>query len=434
VTRPVAPARPVYAGYVLFVLVLGNCLNSMDRSIITILVEPIRHDLGLNDTQMGLITGLGYALIYTLCTLRMARWVDHRNRKRLLGFGIAVWSVMTALTGWVSGFASLLLARLAVGAAEATCYPTSLSLIGDYFERVKRPRAIALFQLGTYGGIIFGAITTGLLAARHGWRGAFGILGLPGVALAVLILLTVREPPRGLSEPTSPIADPTEPEGLRAMTGLLRDPCFTMLVIAALLMAVGQIILGTWVPAFLMRVHGVSQARVGLVSGPVFGLGGVAGTLVGGFAGTWIARRNRQDRAPLLVMLVTTPFAIPALLVLLFAASLPVALAGGAITAFLISLHFGPLVAVTLNRARVQNRGTAASVLVVAQYLFGFGLGPLAVGALSDLLQPQFGQQALRFAMLVSPLAVLVAAIFSTIAYRRIGPAASGGPATEIPV
>lgn len=405
----------------LFILMVTNCFNAVDRSIINILIEPIRHDLNLSDTQIGLITGLGYALCYVGFSIPVARWVDRYNRVYVLAGGLAVWSLMTALTGRASGFASLLLARAAVGASESTCYPAAFSLIGDYFEKPKRPRAIALFQLGTYGGIIFGAMAAGLIAARFGWRGAFGILGFPGMGLALLAILTVREPARGMSDGDSKVPGRAA-GGLGAMTRLLRsDTAFARLICAAVLMAVAQIIMGSWVPAFMMRVHGLSQLQVGVLAAPVIGLGGVAGTVVGGIAGTWLARRRKEERAPLLVMLTTAPFAIPALLVFLFADPLQVTLVGGALTAFLISLHFGPLVAVCIGRVDSAKRGIASAILVVGQFLLGFGLGPLIVGAISDRLASADGADSLRYAMLVAPVSVLLACLLAAGAYRRLG-------------
>lgn len=431
-TMPIAatgrPAR--YAWYVLAILFLANCFNAMDRSIVTILVEPIKHDLGLNDTQIGIITGFGYALVYTLVSIAIARIVDRGNRKQTLSIGIAFWSVMTAVTGQTIGFWSMLGARFGIAAGEATCYPNALSLIGDYFERTRRPRAIAIFQLGTYGGIIFGVSTAGVLAAHYGWRSAFHLLGLPGLALAAIIWLTVKEPPRGMSDGADGIdssahAGALPYGGVAAMWRLvIGDARFGLLLTAAVLMAIAQVTMGSWVPAFLMRLHGVGQEQVGLLAGPIIGLSGVAGTLIGGFAGTRLAQRHPDDeRAPLKVMLVSAPLAIPGLLLFLFAPTLPLTLLGGAIGGFFIAMHFGPLVAVTIGIVGASNRGVASSVLVIGQFLIGFGLGPLIVGALSDLIEPSAGTASLRLAMLLAPIAVGVAWFVAYAGYRRLGSA-----------
>lgn len=413
-----------YAWYVLGVLFLANCFNAMDRSIITILIEPIKKDLGLNDTEIGAITGLGYALIYTLVGLAIAKLVDRGNRKNTLAAGIAFWSVMTAATGQTVGFWSMLAARFGIAAGEATCYPNALSLISDYFPAAKRSRAIGLFQLGTYGGIIFGVTTAGVLAAHYGWRSAFHILGLPGLALAVLVWLTVREPKRGMSDVERP-AETLEPYGgVRLMLTLLtNNRRFGLLVGSSVIMAIAQVTMGSWVPAFLMRVHHVGQEQVGLLAGPVIGLSGIAGTLIGGFLGTRIAERADQDRAPLNVMLYSAPLAIPALLLFLFAPTLTLSLIGGALGALFIAMHFAPLVAVIIGTVETPNRGVATSLLVSAQFLIGLGLGPLIVGALSDILEPVFATLSLRYAMLLAPLAIAGGWTLAMLGYRALGSA-----------
>lgn len=419
-----APGRSsAYAWYVLIVLFFANCFNSMDRSIVTMLVEPIKQDLGLNDTQIGLIGGLGYALVYTLASIAVAKVVDRGNRKNTLSAGIAFWSIMTAATGQATGFATMLAARFGIAAGEATCYPNALSLISDYFPSAKRSRAIAIFQLGTYGGIIFGVATAGVIAAHYGWRNAFHLLGLPGLALAALVFLTVREPPRGLNDATAPTHGALPYGGVRGMAALfVGNRNFMLLVIGAVLLAIAQVTMGSWVPAFLMRVHGVGQAEVGLLAGPIIGLSGVAGTLVGGFLGTSIAQRNGDERAPLKVVLYATPFAFPGLLLFLFAPSLTWTLVGGAITGFFIAMHFGPLVAVTIGAVGAENRGIASSLLVIGQFLIGFGFGPLIVGALSDGLTPWLGALALRYAMLIAPICLLLGCGFVLFAYRSPSP------------
>lgn len=413
------------AGYVLLILFLANCFNAMDRSIITILVEAIKRDLHLDDTQIGIISGLGYALVYTLVGLAIAGLVNRGNRKAILASGVAFWSVMTTATGLTTGFGSMLAARFGIAAGEATCYPSALSLIGDYFPPTKRPRAIALFQLGTYGGIIAGVSLAGVIAAHFGWRAAFRLLGLPGLVLALTIWLTVREPERGMNDAGArPAPAAGSQDILRTMLSLMRDaPRFALLVTSSVSLAIAQVTMGTWVPAFLMRVHGVGQEQVGLLAGPIIGLSGVAGTLIGGFLGTRIADRNGEDRAPLKVMLYSAPAAIPAILLFLFAPGLPLTLAGGAFAAFFIAMHFGPLVAVIIGAVDAQRRGAATSLLASAQFLIGLGLGPLIVGAVSDALQPTLGQGSLRYAMLIAPLAVAIGWALALVAYRASGPA-----------
>ncbi len=411
-----------YAGYVLGVLALVNCVNSMDRSIVNILVEPIRLEFGFTDGQIGVISGLGFAIFYTLIGLPIARAADLGNRRNILSAGVAIWSAMTVLTGRAIGFWTMLAARIGVGIGESTCFPTAYSLISDYFPSAQRSRAMAIFQLGLYGGIIAGAVAAGTIAQAHGWRAAFYVVGAPGLVLAVLTRLTVREPKRGKSEViVTQAASPRS--GMAAILALmLADRAFMFLVLSTTLFSVTSAIMGSWGSAFLMRLHAVQPEQVGLLVGPIIASGGITGTLLGGFLGTFLARRNRQARAPILVPLWLELVAVPAILTFVFAKPLWLCVAGGGIGSFILGAHTGPVLAVAISRMRPEVRGLASSIVIGGQLLLGFGLGPTLVGLLSDAFQPSAGVDALRYALLAAPAAVLCGWGCLVIAFRILGP------------
>lgn len=414
------PSGRVYAGYVLLLLFLANTMNSIDRSMVNVLVEPIRKEFGFTDTEVGAISGLGFALFYGALGLPIARLADQRSRKRLLAAGVAFWSLMTVLTGRATGFWTMLAARFGVGAGEATCYPASLSLIGDYFEPAKRPRAIALFQMGIYAGFILGAVLSSLITAHYGWRAAFLTMGLPGLLLAVILLLTLREPVRGTLDGTS-LRRGFSKDDWRATLGLLAtDRTFILLVVASTFMSLAAATLANWGAAYLMRSHGLTQTEVGVTVGPILGIGGMGGTIIGGFIGTWVAGRSAVPHAPLKVMLLTALPAAPFMVIFVMAPVMSLVILGGLFGGLLSAMHYGPLIAVAISRVPATSRGLAGALLVLGQTVIGFGMGPLIAGALSDALHPQLGNEALRYAMLFAPGCVVIAWTCAFAAWRRL--------------
>jgi MFS family permease len=409
----------LYAGYVLTILVLTNMMNSVDRAVVNILVEPIRLELGFSDTEIGLIGGLGFALVYGLLGLPIARLADRGNRRRLLAVGLAFWSAMTIVTGRAIGFWSMLLARVGVGAGEATCYPASLSILSDYFKPENRPRAIALFQLGLHLGYIFGAVIASTVAERYGWRASFTVLGAPGVVLAVVIMLSVREPVRGRLDPpsTSRVDRAGFAETIRV---LVTDRPFMMLAGAGMFMALGGATLANWGAAYMMRSHGLTQGQVGVLLAPVMGGAGLIGTLIGGFLGTMVAKRNSRSHAPLLVMLFTALPGVPAMATFLLAPTVQIAVIGGFLGGFLTSMYYGSLVAVALGRVPASNRGMATSILIIGQTVIGFGFGPLIAGGISDALSGRLGTESLRYAMLMAPVCVFAGWALTLACYRLL--------------
>jgi predicted MFS family arabinose efflux permease len=397
-TSPVAAALPSqrYAYYVLFVLSMIFVLNWIDRMIISILLVPIQQELQVSDTAMGLLSGFGFSMLYALSTIPIARYSDRHNRRNLLAIAVTVWSVATSLCGLVAGYGHLLLARALVGVAEAGGGAPSYSLISDYFEPRRRAFAMGVYSGAIYIGIMLSLLLGSLLAERFGWRTTFLMLGPPGLLLALVLRLTVHEPLRGRFEPPTLRGEQPSAAVLRFLFQQRAYLCVT----AGL--GVVAITLGgfsAWVPAFLVRVHGLTLPQVGLSLGLVLGTCGAIGTFSGGWLSDRLSARNPRVRLffPATVAFLTTPFFI----LFCFAEDLRLALVFYAIATIVSGMHFGPAFGLTQNLARPTMRGLATALVMVSTVLTGQGAGPLLTGLLSDVLRPDFGPESMRYALAI---------------------------------
>lgn len=360
----------------LFLLTALYVLNFVDRQLIGILGQPIKAELGLTDAQLGLLGGLAFALFYTGLGVPVARLAERRSRVGVIAGSIAIWSAATAASGLVSRFPHVLLARLGVGLGEAGYAPAAQSLIADLHPRERRATALSLFSLGIPIGMLIGAVAGGWIAQRFGWRLAFVALGLPGIVLAILVALILREPPRGRHD--APAAEPT-PSLPAVLTALIRAPGFLHMAAGASIASFAGYGLTSFAVPLLQRAFalplGVAASGYGLVAGCAIGLG------IGG--GGWIADRMMSRGA---AGLVSAAGAVVAALLFSIALTLREPLLFG-VAAFLplagAHLYFGPTYGVTANSVGPAARATAIAILLFAMNAIGLGLGPLAVGALS---------------------------------------------------
>ncbi|MEO6387357.1 MAG: MFS transporter [Croceibacterium sp.] len=382
----------------MFVLFLANAFNVGDRTLLGVVTEPVRLDLHLSDTQMALANGFLFVLFNLIGGLLIARFVDRGNRKRILALGLAGWSIATIGTGLAHDFLTLSISRIGVGIGEATAFPAAMSLIPDLYSRTARGKAIAVFQSSTLIGVIGGTILAGILAASLGWRAMFQICGAAGVVLALLLLVTVREPPR--PDATSLPGDSTWSrdlsEGLRRILG---QPGFPALALAFGASGMMVAVLGAWGPAFLQRAHAVPLAQVGIVIGPAVGIGGIAGMLISGALADRLAARHGNTLAMLRVPLIALPLSIPFLAGFVSFSSLTLTMLSAAVMNFLVSSAYAPCVNYAVNNVAPRDRGLVSSVLLAAAGLIGTGLGPFIVGFASDILTPTYGADGLRYAI-----------------------------------
>jgi MFS family permease len=415
-------------GYGLALLFLANFLNYADRALLGIVIDPVKADLLLSDTQMSIVSGTAFVFFNLLMGIFIARWVDVGNRKLILILGLALWSGATALTGLATGFWSLGLTRVLVGVGEAAAFPVAISMIADLFAAPKRPRAISIFHASMFVGLVLGSIVAGVLAAAEGWRTMFIACGLAGFVLVAVMLLTMREPAR-----VRDAAESGLPTGIvRAMLQLLRQPGFALLGLGMAFAGMGVTVLPTWAPAFLLRSHEVPLAAVGALIGPAVGIGGIAGTLAAGFAATWLVRKRGGDIHAMLVPLVAVPLAAPFFLLFIMAPSLTLAMSSAAIMNFLLGSAISPCIAVAIAISPSNMRALSSTLMLITSGIIGGALAPLVVGMVSDALEAEMGAESLRFALGTMAPMPLVAGLLLWAAYRQMsGASASPAAATR---
>lgn len=408
VSAPTARQRGVTT--TLWILLVVYIFNFLDRQIVNILAEPIAKDLQLSDTQIGLMTGLAFALFYTVLGIPIARYADRprTSRPRLIAIALATWSAMTALCGVAQNFWQLLLARIGVGVGEAGCTPAAHSLISDLVPKERRSSALAFYALGIPIGTLLGMIIGGLLADAVGWRNAFLVVGLPGVFLAVVVVMILKDPRHRSDAATSaPLPPLSNAATAKAIFG---SPAMVFLLIAASSAAFLSYGKTTWATIFFQRTHGLSPGEVGLYFGVINGIAGILGTWLGGKIADKYGATNRRHvlTAPALGMLIAAPVAY-----LGYAASdWRVALAILFVPTVLNSLYYGPTYSAVQGLVAPQARAMAAAVLLFFQNLIGLGFGPLLFGMLSDGIKPTFGEDSVQWVLYFAAFFGVLPALF----------------------
>ena len=407
---------PVYRWYALGLLFFVYIFNFIDRQILGILQQSIKEELGLSDTQLGLMGGLAFAVFYTFLGIPIARLADRGVRRNILAVCLTIWSLMTAVCGLALTFWQLLGARIGVAVGEAGGSPPAHSMISDIFPAHQRATALGIYALGIPVGTMFGNLLGGWIEEAFDWRTAFMAVGLPGVGLAVLVRLTLREPRRGASDPKPlpsaavPAAAAAPPPVARVFAMLWQRRSFRWMSLGAALHAFVGYGVGYFIPPFFIRSHDFSRAEIGEA---LFWLGipGMLGTFLGGWIGDRLARRDVRWYLwlPGLATLVSVPFAF-----WVYTNEDPwLALWVYAIPVFLGAYYLGPTFSMTQSLVGLRMRALAASILLFILNLIGLGLGPLFVGVTSDLLAPAYGDESLRIALVV----VLAFNVLSTAFY-----------------
>ncbi len=384
--------------YTLGVLVVVYTFNFIDRQILSILIEPIKNDLGVSDFGMGLLSGTAFAIFYATLGMPLALIADRWNRRNLIGLALAVWSGMTALSGLAMNFWHLAAARIGVGIGEAGCSPPAHSMLADLYPAKERATALGIYSLGIPFGIMFGLFAGGAIADAFGWRMAFFIVGIPGVILSVIVFLTVKEPIRGQADGHSADAGgERHPSILEVFRFLLKKRAFVHMATGGGLTAFVGYGLVTWAPTFFLRSHSMTLTEAGFWLGLVLGIPGGLGIVLGG----WLCDRfgARDSRWYLwvvaLALVVLVPIGAAAYLVeswwlSLLLLSIPIMLG---------NFYQGTTFAQTQGLAPVRMRAVAAAILLFILNFIGFVFGPPAVGILSDLLTGPFGSDALRYSL-----------------------------------
>ena len=399
---------PAYRYFVLSVLVLSYVLSFIDRQLMTILLEPIKAEFGASDTAMGFLTGFAFAIFYAVLGIPLARLADRWSRRNVLAISMVIWSAMTAACGMAGSFWQMAVLRVGVGVGEAGGTPPSHSLISSYFPARERSTAMGIYGSGSQIGVLLGMFGGAVIAETMGWRWAFFIFGLPGVLIGLLVFVVVREPPKAPA--------PVSTSMMSDVMSLWQTPAFAIISFATAFTALAGYGMGTWFPSFLIRIHGLTLTEAGLTLGIVGTLGALIGAVSGGILCDRLTKIDSrwQLRVPsigaglsvvFLGLFLIWPesqqwrlgeYRVPVAVVFLFF--------GGIVSSFWIGPTYAAIQTLTPSHLRSQ----ASALLLLLLNLIGMGLGPLVVGALSDLLAPALGAQSIRYAMLISLVTVLI--------------------------
>jgi MFS family permease len=396
-----------YKRYVLGTLTLVYTLNYLDRCLVILLLQPIKVDLSLSDTQLGFVTGIAFGLFYATLGLPIARWADRGNRATITSMAIGLWGCTVMLCLFVTNFIQLVFARIAAAIGESGCMPPTYSLLGDYFPApAERTRAMAIYWLASPLAALISFVAGGWLNQLYGWRVTFCLMGIPALLVAILVKGTIAEPrTHGQYARVLEWKLPRMVDVLSMLWGQRSSRHLSLAIILLFTMGLG---LAPWYAAFMMRSHGMRTAELGVWLGLIFGLSGIVGILLGGYvASRWFADNERgQMRVSAAIIASLVPFFVLFLLL----PKKQQALIALVPLIVVFNVFLGPTFALMQRLVAAEMRATTLAVVMLLANLIGMGIGPQVVGILSDSLTPVCGNDSLRYAMLAMSLVALWAA------------------------
>ena len=421
-------ASNAYRQYAVWLLFLVYVFNFVDRQILSIVNEEIRHEFNLADWQLGVLGGFAFAVFYSILGVPIARLADHRNRVSIITCAIIVWSAFTAVTGLARSFWHLFIARIGVGIGEAGCSPPAYSIISDYFESKKRATALAIYSAGVYVGGAVGLYIGGNMVGEYGWRGVFFLVGVPGLVLAVIVKLTLREPPRGFSDGAG--AAQAAPPFWDVVADLWKKPSFRHVAFAAGLHAFVSYGINNFYRPFFSRVHEMTAAEAGTWLAITVAIGGAVGTIGGGALCDRLYSRKPDPRYYLWVTAATLLIVVPYGLLVYSIDHKHAALWMLTPYVALTAAYLAPSIAVTHRLVGLRERALAAALLLLVLNLIGLGFGPMFTGTLSDIFRTMLVErgvaeqaalgQGLRYAILVTVLINVWSAAHYLLAARTL--------------
>jgi predicted MFS family arabinose efflux permease len=404
-----------YKWVVLTTLTIVYVFNFIDRQVLVILQEPIKAELGLSDTQLGLLTGLTFAALYVILGIPIARLADKGNRKNIIVASLALWSVMTALSGISKNFFHLFLARMGVGVGEAGGSPPAHSIISDYFPPKQRATALSIYSTGIYIGILIGFVIGGVLAKNYGWRTAFYALGIPGILFAIVLYFVVKEPIKGrLDKEDLSKVNPTLKE---VLSTLLKKKTFVYVALASGFHTFTIYGISNFSPSFLARIHQIDIATAGIVLGLAMGIGGGIGTFLGGYFSDKLSHKDM--RWYIWVPMIAGAMALFSNYLFIFSDVINMVYFGIFLTSLLTALYLGPTIAITHSLVNAKMRAFSSAILFFVLNLIGLGGGPLLIGFLSDYFQPSFGDLSLRWAFCATYVTSIIAIGFQYLGSKN---------------
>lgn len=382
----------------LILLTAAYFFSYMDRYILSILLEDIKAELLLSDTQLGILSGIAFALFYATLGVPIAWLADRWNRRNIIAIALALWSAMTALCGFAGNFGQLLAARVGVGIGEAGSSPPSHSIIADLYPPAQRASALAIYTLGITVGAGAGTILGGSIAYYFDWRTAFFVVGIPGILLAVIIRLFAVEPPRGMSDAAQAVSadSPTIRAGFASIWS---NPAARHLVLGVTLTSLIGYGLTFWGPPYYIRSFGLDTRQIALILAPILMTAGIIGTVGGGRLADWCAKRWGLHTQSWMVAILKT-IGLPFVFGLYLFGDVYWALGAYFVALLFQSCYLGPTFALLQGLAPLRMRAVWAAITLLVINLIGLGLGPTAIGMLSDAFEPRFGEESLRYALL----------------------------------
>lgn len=404
-----------YRHYVLVVLTLVYVANFVDRQVLNIVLQPIKEEFHVSDSVLGLLAGPTFAVFYAVVGVPLAMAADRFNRKKMIVAALTLFSLMTALCGFVMQFWQLVVARIGTAIGDAGTSPQSHSIIADLYRPSERVGALTVVGIAPFIGIATALGFGGWVSQHYGWRAVFLMAGVPGLILALVVLFTVREPKRGASEDLAEMAAPSLGQTLaflwrqKSYLGFILGISFGSNTVYAVL---------AFMPSYLERTFHVARADIGYLMGLLGGVGPGIGAVISGFIIAWLARRDIRWNAwgPLLGMVVSAimwplTFATTDLNTTLVVSALPFCLVG---------IFLGPVYAMAQTLVPHRMRAMSAAVMFFCISIFGLAMGPLSTGILSDVLRPAFGADSLRYALMISPVGSVIAVFCFWLAGRRV--------------
>ena len=420
-----SPTRTTWrTHYALFVLAIIYIFNYIDRLLMAILIEPVKAEFGISDTGIGLLSGVTFAVFYTLFGFPLGRLSDRIGRKPVIALSCIAWSLMTIFCGLATSFLMLVVARIGVAIGEAGGTAPSMAMVSDLYPPERRSTALSVLMLGSSLGAVFGLGLGGWIAQHYGWRFAFVVIGAPGIFLGLLLAFTVRAP-----KPAPRVALPTmvREDWRSTMRLLFKTPSFLWIVLTGGAAAIAGYAIGTWSPSFLIRSHGLSLQNAGLLVGVVGGTGAAIGTLTCGILSDRLSRRDVgwQIGVPLLGTLISIPFALAYFLwptgIAFHIGTIPVpqAFIFYSVFAFFGTWWATPCLGAISHLFPATRLAQATAIFVMSMTLLGVGIGPLLIGMLSDHFAVTLGAEALRYALAASVSLLVLASVFLCLALPR---------------
>lgn len=397
-----------YKRYLLFILTLIALFNYVDRVTLGIVLEDIKQDLDLSDTQLGVLTGIAFALFYSVVGIPIARWADRGDRVKIIAVTTLLWSIAVALCGAARTFVHLLFIRVFVAVGEAGCLPPAFSLIADHFKRAERPRAVAIYSLAGTLCAVLGYFVAGWLNQLYGWRLTFVLMGVPGVVLGCVAWTTLRDPRTHGAAGVSAKEIVAAPKMKEVCVVLWSNITFRHLSLAIAVMFFFNYGIGQWMPTYLIRSFGLQTGELGSWLSIVYGVGGPAGAYLGGELATRYATSNERLQLAGAAVALSISCVFTIAVCLAPRASVAFTLLG--INAVAAAGVNAPLFATIQTLVPAPMRAVSLALIYLFANLIGMGFGPLAAGALSDALRPWLGDESLRYSLLaLSPGYFLVA-------------------------